>query len=140
MVTLIHVQSKGVAMSERFELQGDQLVVDRETGLTWQRQGSPEPMVWHNGLHYVEKLNEIRFGGKNDWRYPNKDELATLITTEENRITGLYVDPLFGAQRSCWSSTEADHHFACYADFYYGDIYVVYGDYANYYVRAVRNG
>ncbi|GLI34026.1 Lcl C-terminal domain-containing protein [Desulforhabdus amnigena] len=125
-------------MKDRFELQGDLLVLDHETGLIWQRGGSPEPMVWKDGHAYVDQLNKDRFAGHDDWRLPTKEELGTLILPEENRNTGLYADPLFGTQRNCWSSTEAGHHRACYVDFYYGDIYIIEDNYANYYVRAVR--
>jgi hypothetical protein len=31
------------------------------------------------------------------------------------------------------------HHRACYADFYYGDVYIVEENYANHFVRAVRS-
>jgi hypothetical protein len=125
-------------MEERFELQGNQLVWDRETGLLWQREASKENMVWKDGFAYIDSLNATRFAGYDDWRYPTKEELSTIILREENRRTGLYINPLFGSQRNCWSSTEADHHRVCYADFYYGDIYLMEENYANYSVRAVR--
>ena len=71
---------------------------------------------------------------------PTKEELATLIRPEENRLTGLYIDPAFDKQRNCWSSTTGNHHQVCYADFYYGDLYLIEENYANHFVRAVRNG
>lgn len=125
-------------MDERFVLQGEQTVLDRETRLMWQRGASEERMVWKDGFAYIEQLNRGHFAGYADWRYPSKEELASLIAMEEDRRTGLYLNPLFGKQRCCWSSTEASHHRACYADFYYGDIYIIEGNYANYPVRAVR--
>ncbi|MEM5788185.1 MAG: hypothetical protein AAGU11_12770, partial [Syntrophobacteraceae bacterium] len=67
-----------------------------------------------------------------------KDELASLIEPEEDRKSGLFIDPAFETQRNCWSSTEEDHHQVCYADFYYGDMYLVEENYANYFVRGVR--
>ncbi len=126
-------------MSGRFMLKNDVLVIDRETKLMWQRGAAPDPMVWKDGFDYIERLNQEAWGGFSDWRYPQKDEIGTLILPEEIRETGLYISPLFGKQRCCWSSTEAEAHQAVYADFYYGDLYLVEQNYANYYVRAVRN-
>lgn len=125
-------------MSERFVLQGNLTVLDGETGLMWQRASSEDRMVWKDGLAYVDKLNESEFAGYSDWRYPSKDELQTLILSEEDRRSGLYVDSLFGNQRNCWTATSAEHHRACYVDFYYGDVYLIEENYANHFVRAVR--
>jgi serine/threonine-protein kinase len=126
-------------MNARFTVRKDILVVDKETGLMWQRGASSDRLMWPEGFAYIERLNGEKWGGFDDWRYPTQEELATLLTEEENRETGLYIDPVFGDQRCCWSSTEAEHHRAVYADFYYGDLYVVEQKYANFFVRAVRN-
>ena len=126
-------------MEDRFALQGESLVVDRQTGLVWQRGASGDRMVWKDGFRYVEDLNGKQFAGFGDWRYPTKDELATLILPEEDRKTGLFVHPYFGTQRNCWTSTETGRHRACYVDFYYGDVYVIEEAYANHFIRAVRS-
>jgi hypothetical protein len=126
-------------MEDRFMLQGDLVVVDQQTNLQWQRDASRDRMVWKDGFDYIAQLNEGKFAGHDDWRYPTKEELATLLEKEENRQTGLYINPAFGNQRNCWSSTEADHHRALYVDFYYGDVYKVEENYANYFIRAVRS-
>ena len=126
-------------MEERFIPDGKLVVSDSQTGLVWQKGASTQRMVWKDGLAYIEKLNAEKFAGHGDWRYPTKEELASLIEPEENRLTGLYIDPVFDKQRNCWSSTTGADHQACYADFYYGDLYLTQGNYANYFVRAVRN-
>jgi hypothetical protein len=125
-------------MEKRFITEADMVVTDEKTGLMWQKDASEDRMVWKDGFSYIEKLNTENFAGHNDWRYPTKEELATLILSEEDRRSGLYIDSSFGKQRNCWSSTQGDHHQACYADFYYGDIYLVEENYANLFVRAVR--
>ncbi len=131
-----HVEEK--PMTARFTLLKDQIVIDRLTGLMWQREGSSDRLMWPEGFAYIEQLNRTGWGGFDDWRYPTQEELASLLTTEENPSTGLYIDPIFGEQRCVWSSTEAGHHKSVYADFYYGDLYVVEQKYANHFVRAVR--
>ncbi|NLI81662.1 MAG: DUF1566 domain-containing protein [Deltaproteobacteria bacterium] len=126
-------------MEERFELKGTQVVLDRQTGLVWQRGASRDRMVWKDGFAYVDEMNRIRYGGYNDWRYPSKDELCSLIQSEEDRTTGLFIDSLFERQRNCWTSSPAGHHRAVYVDFYYGDAYIIEENYANHFVRAVRS-
>lgn len=127
-------------MEQRFILENENLVVDNQTGLVWQRGASTARVVWKDGFTYIEKLNAESFAGFSDWRYPTEDELAGLILSEEDRMSGLYIDPIFENQRNCWSSsTRGGHrHEACYADFYYGDMYLVEENYANLFVRAVR--
>ncbi len=123
---------------ERFVVDNDKVVLDTETGLMWQREASEQRVVWKDGFTYIEGLNTDNFAGYSDWRYPTREELQTLISPEENRMTGLYIDPVFDKQRNCWSSTLGPGHEASYADFYYGDLYLVEENYANYFVRAVR--
>ncbi len=125
-------------MEKRFMVEANMVVKDETTGLMWQKNASADRMVWKDGFSYIERLNAENFAGHSDWRYPTREELATLILSEEDRRSGLYIDASFGKQRNCWSSTQGDHHQACYADFYYGDIYVVEENYANLFVRAVR--
>ncbi|MDR3570516.1 MAG: DUF1566 domain-containing protein [Syntrophobacteraceae bacterium] len=128
-------------MEQRFILEKENVVFDNQTGLMWQRGASTARTVWKDGFGYVEKLNAESFAGYSDWRYPSEDEIASLITPEENRTSGLYIDPIFENQRNCWSSSrrEGHGHEASYADFYYGDMYLVEENYANLFVRAVRN-
>jgi hypothetical protein len=128
-------------MDGRFVVQGELTVLDRETGLIWQRGASADRMVWKDGFAYIENLNKSNFAGHRDWRYPNKEELSSLILPEEDRNTGIYASPVFASQRCFWTATEVDHehHRACYVDFYYGGTYVVEENYANYPIRAVRN-
>ncbi len=130
----------GGIMEERFILDKQNVVLDKRTGLMWQQGASTDRIVWKDGFEYIEKLNAQSFAGYSDWRYPTQDELASLILPEENQISGLFIDPVFEKQRNCWSSTqrEGHGHQACYADFYYGDMYVVEENYANLFVRAVR--
>ena len=125
-------------MEDRFVVKKEIVVLDRQKGLAWQRRASEEPMVWKDGFGYIDRLNEAGFAGHDDWRFPTKEELASLILPEEDRNSGLYVHPFFTSQRNCWTSTEAGHHRACYVDFYYGDVYIIEENYANHYVRAVR--
>jgi formylglycine-generating enzyme len=53
---------------------GQQLVLDRATGLTWQKEYVTK--TWKNALSYCEGLD---YGGFTDWRLPNVNELLSLV-------------------------------------------------------------
>ena len=50
-------------------------VLDRETGLVWERSPSMTSMTWRNALQYC--VNKT-VGGRKGWRLPNVQELASL--------------------------------------------------------------
>ena len=61
-------------MKDRFELQGNLLVLDHETGLIWQRGASKDRMVWGDGHAYIEKLNKDQCNYKvklRNWQLKN---------------------------------------------------------------------
>ena len=73
-------------------ISGD-LVEDRLTGFTWARDGNlaatrgfdADGMVaWENALAFIETLNAANYGGHNDWRLPNRNELNTLINRQRS--------------------------------------------------------
>lgn len=67
---------------------GLKMVFDNNTGLYWEVK-SPElgdanfcedTYTWEDAQNvYVKKLNDEKYGGFNDWRIPNKDELRSII-------------------------------------------------------------
>lgn len=67
---------------------GLRMIYDKNTGLYWEVK-SPDPQeinfcedmyTWEDAQKiYVKKLNEKRYGGFDDWRIPNKDELRSII-------------------------------------------------------------
>lgn len=125
-------------MGERFIDNRNGTVTDTKTNFMWQ-QGSSERIVWKDGFEYVEKLNKNKFAGHSDWRYPSKEELVTLFREQEDIKTRLYLEPIFTNTKWCWTSNNRGHHMAVYVDFYYREVYRVQENYANYFVRAVRD-
>lgn len=62
---------------ERYALDdnGDGTITDRNTGLMWKRDESPDSN-WEEALRYCRELN---LGGHSDWRLPGIKELATIL-------------------------------------------------------------
>ncbi len=116
---------------------GNGTVTDTRTGLMWQ-QGKPDKMKWENALEYCENL---RLGGKNDWRLPTIKELVSIV--KEGKLDPAIDTKYFPNTASSWywsSSTDAsDPEDAWHMGFLYG--YVKHNTKSNtYYVRCVRGG
>ncbi len=63
--------------AERFvEVLSNTSVLDRETGLVWQKATNDETYTWYKAQDYCYKA---AIGGRKGWRLPTIDELATLI-------------------------------------------------------------
>lgn len=74
--------------SPRFTENADRTVTDRLTGLVWSREGgTPGPAACNPGMRktgqgapdHVKCLDTESYLGKNDWRLPNRNELASLV-------------------------------------------------------------
>ena len=117
--------------------QGQKLVTDLTTGLTWQRLGSDDEMVFEKAEKYIQSLNDQNFGGYNDWRLPTLEEAMSLLEPKKNN-DGLYIDPVFDEIQSWLLTTDKrDASSAWVVDFLTG--YCNHGDVTNdYYVRGVR--
>jgi uncharacterized protein DUF1566 len=68
------------------------IVLDRATGLTWQRGGS-EAMRLDDAGRYVERINAERFAGFGDWRLPTLEEAMSLMEPEARGQ--VHIDPVF---------------------------------------------
>ncbi|MDM8541978.1 DUF1566 domain-containing protein [Desulfococcaceae bacterium HSG9] len=80
------------------------IVLDRITGLMWQQSGSKKGLTYKEAQAYIEKLNQDRFAGYDDWRLPTIPELISLLESEE-QTEGLYINPIFDKKQNwCWSS------------------------------------
>jgi hypothetical protein len=71
------LSAEGGCDSARFECVMNGLaVLDRETGLVWQRTPSTVPDSWSNTL---SRCDERAYGGRLGWRLPEAFELASLV-------------------------------------------------------------
>ncbi|MGE4503846.1 MAG: protein kinase [Desulfovibrionaceae bacterium] len=95
----------------------DGTLLDKATGLFWQRSGSPYALTLDEAQQYVEKLNETRYAGREGWRLPTVDECCTLLTPGSAEGGPGCADPAFDQrQRRLWTSDAKSHVAHWYAD------------------------
>ena len=61
------------------------VVVDNNTGLTWEKTLSSDTYTWYNRAAHCNELNSSNYGGKSNWRVPNLLELLTIIDISNNQ-------------------------------------------------------
>ncbi len=121
---------------------GRGVVVDRTTGLMWEKAGSGSFMDYREARSYVAGLNRRKLAGYGDWRLPTMPELGSLLEGGM-RSTGFYMSPIFGNPTRnwywCWSADRRSSSAVWGASFRKG--YVSYlGLHSAGFVRAVRGG
>jgi hypothetical protein len=94
---------------------GDETVLDRATGLTWQKQFGNESS-WQGALRYCEALE---YAGFSDWRLPNSNELQSLLDFDSLPPCSKFPD--MPPETSAWSSSSvADQsRFGWHVEFRY---------------------
>lgn len=88
---------------------GGEVVLDRATGLMWQKSGSWNSMTYQDTQAYINTLNTQQFAGYNDWRLPTIPELLSLVEPQK-QSNDLYINPIFDdkTQYWCWSADRKD--------------------------------
>lgn len=149
---------------EAVKRNGERLVIDHATGLTWQQGGSRSALIFQRrnrfgifgssqAIHgsvmgdsyedakkYTLGLNLNKFAGHSDWRLPTLDEAMSLVEPERNR-KGLYIDPIFDkVQSRIWTANKESPAMVWLVDFGNGTCGRDYADRSDVYVRAVRSG
>jgi hypothetical protein len=104
----VNASGAGVAHEYVTQVAGDEvLVLDRSTGLLWQKGGSAAPVSYAQAVDYVRALNDAGLAGATDWRLPTLEEAMSLM---EARAVGSYhLDPVFErlAAPYVWTSDAA---------------------------------
>ncbi len=127
--------------NQRFELvMNNEAVLDRETGLVWERDTSNDWYTWYEALDHCYSAY---IGGRGGWRLPTIAELATLIDETQTDPVLPAGHPFINVKLvdSYWSSTTSAsfNNFAWLVNFGSGAVHSDYNSYS-YYVRAVRFG
>lgn len=118
-------------------LRGYEAVLDRETGLVWQRNTSDAQYTWEGADAYC---HQAEIGGRKGWRLPTVEELSTLIDPFRTNPCLPENHPFTNMKMSgYWSSTTPVNStdLAMLVNFYGGSISCLLKS-AHCYVRAVR--
>lgn len=119
-----------------FHVDGDETVVDRSTGLIWQRQGSEFPLNWEQAHEYVEWLSREMHSGSTSWRLPTVDELLSLLAPVNELGDYCQPSPFDPSKRWLWSIDRRSFVAAWFVNMDTG--FVGWQDFSCfYYVRAV---
>ena len=70
--------SLGYCIPQSFSSSSD-VVVDNNTGLTWEKSLSAGTYNWEDRAEHCNELNLENYAGKSDWRVPNPIELLTIV-------------------------------------------------------------
>jgi serine/threonine-protein kinase len=111
-------------------------VLDKNTGLLWQRSGSPDPVEWSEAQGYVASLNASCHGGLRAWRLPTVNELFSLLKPFSHNRSDC-VDGVFDRTRKwLWSADRRTFTSAWHVNTELG--YAGWGDFTcRYTARAV---
>jgi len=82
-------------------------VLDRETGLVWERSPSTEPLTWSAGRTRCNEL--LTIGNRRGWRLPTVQELASLLDPSRSNPSLPAGHPFSNVQVS-------DYYFTATAD------------------------
>lgn len=93
----------------RFEIQGE-TVIDHLTGLIWSKDSNPAqfPLPWYECFGFIDEMNRTKFGGRNDWRMPDRHELHSLISFND-RKPAIAADHPFGKVFLAWYWTSTSY-------------------------------
>lgn len=72
----------GTCFPQRFKVEtisGDDVVIDLNTGLTWEISPSSDTNTWNEALNHCNDLNTSNYGRNSNWRVPNPLELLTIV-------------------------------------------------------------
>jgi acyl-CoA hydrolase len=123
---------------EEKAINGDKVVIDRATGLMWHQSGTADYINRRHASEWVRNLNQHKYAGYSDWRFPTVEEAASLLTSD--KVNDRYIDPVFdGKQEWIWTGDSHDSGNAWSTDFVGGGVLTCNVDDGSY-VRPVRSG
>jgi len=75
------IQAGAPLPTTRFTDNGNQTVTDNSNQLIWSKNANLAGgyKTWQQALDYIKTLNSSNYQGYNDWRLPNRNEMASLI-------------------------------------------------------------
>jgi len=74
-------------------------VTDAGAGIMWQRQGYERINTFRHIQKYIQRMNDDRYNGYDDWRLPTVSEALCLLQKEKN-VHGMHIHPCFSPDQS----------------------------------------
>lgn len=134
-LSLLFILTVTAVQAADFVDKGDWTILDRETGLMWQKlEGGKRN--WEEAIVFCDNLT---LAGHKDWRLPDINELMSIVDrTRYNPVVDSRFFPDIVAS-IYWSSSLPPSHtdYAWFVSFHTGNVSNYKKDYA-YYVRCVR--
>jgi Protein of unknown function (DUF1566) len=95
---------------------GGEAVLDKETGLVWERSPSPDPVPWAGIFGgAVARCYSRSVGGRRGWRLPTVEEISSLIDPTQTNPTLATGHPFTGVQNDgYWSITSTPGGISAY--------------------------
>ncbi|MBW7898987.1 hypothetical protein B188_00780 [Candidatus Brocadiaceae bacterium B188] len=118
---------------------GGEAVLDKETGLVWEKSPDTTTRSWSDAISYAYNKN---VGGRGGWRLPTVEELRTLVDPTQSNPALPLGHPFTNVQSGYyWSSTTyvSNSSFAWDVHFNGGSVYGV-DKTSDVYVWCVRGG
>jgi hypothetical protein len=84
---------------------GDDLVLDKKTGLIWARNANVpgESMVWDDALNYCAE--KVSLGNLKGWHLPTKEEITSLVDPSQKYPVLPKGHPFVNVKYTYWTST-----------------------------------
>jgi len=129
-------------LGSRFTKEGE-IITDKITGIQWQ---DSKKFILTKSLEEVKKkCKELKLGGFDDWRVPNKEEILSVVNYSKKIDPDIDIDKIDLDNKETnsyeWSVEERSYmtHFAWFVYFKYGYSDLYYKYYSNF-IRCVRGG
>ena len=95
------------------------VIVDNNTGLTWEKSPSSSTYTWDNRATHCNELNTSNYAGKSNWRVPNMLEILTIADNSRyNPAINMSIFPDMPADVYLWLSgqysSDQGHRFGTY--------------------------
>ncbi len=105
---------KETTQSGRYLDNGDGVILDTDTNLMWMKNDTwieiGSLMSWHKAQEYLKKLNEEKFAGHQNWRFPTGNEAKSLFddasSNHDREGCEIFLNPVFpsGCGYTTWTS------------------------------------
>ena len=124
-----------MSKKNRFIDNQDGTITDIETSLIWLKEDGWQQearwFTWDEAMDWAVEMGTRKFGGIQDWKLPDEEEIQTLYTPEainkDKYEKDIHLDPVFppGCQATVWLKSDSGHEGTIF-DFKNGELRSLY--------------